>query len=321
MDAGLRVLAQGLDERAAVDRDVNDLDRGDARSRDLLHHRRGDRVVPAGDHRLRLGVDEVVLHHHHPKVALGVAAARGQVLELVEQFHQLSVAAVAERPQERRRVELPAAAALVHEAPHHVVGVEHDLDPVAAVRDDAHRQERLAVRVDLLLRRDAGAAVELRDHHALGAVDHERAVGRHDRHVAEEHLLLAHVLALHQAERHLERADVGLAVGKRLEIALLLRLQVVRHEVELVAAVEGDHREDLLEDRLETLVAALLRRHVRLQELAVRLELDVEGIGHRRLHAVEPAEHFAFCAHVAYLVLLWLWFRSFLHPEQAPEVW
>ena len=178
-----------------------------------------------------------------------------------------------------------------------IVRVEHHLDPVAAVGDDPHGEERLAVGVDLLLAGDARAAVQLRDDHALGAVDDERAVGRHDRHVAEEHLFLADVLAVLQAEGRLEGADVALAVHQRLEIALLLGLELVAHEVELVAAVVRGDGEYLLEYGLKALVLPLLRVDVALEEVAVRLRLDVNQVRHRRLHAMELAEYLAFCAH------------------------
>ena len=255
------------------------------------------RRVAAGDDGLRVGVDEVVLHDEKAKVGVFVLAVGRQLLEVVEELHDLLVGAVAERPEEGRRVELPAAAALVHEAPHDVVRVEHHLDPVAAVGDDPHGEERLAVGVDLLLAGDARAAVQLRDDHALGAVDDERAVRRHDRHVAEEHLFLADVLAVLQAEGRLEGADVALAVHQRLEIALLLGLELVAHEVELVAAVVRGDGEYLLEYGLKALVLPLLRVDVALEEVAVRLRLDVNQVRHRRLHAMELAEYLAFCAH------------------------
>ena len=330
VDARLRVLAQRLDQGAVVDRDVDDLHLGDVRRGDLLHHRGGDGVVAARDHGLGVGVHEVVLHHEETEVALGVRIARRQALEIVEERHDLLVAAVAERPEERRRVKFPAAAALVHEAPHDVVRVEHHLDPVAAVGDDAHGEERLAVRVDLALGRDAGRAVQLRDDDALRAVDHERAVGRHHRHVAEEDLLLAHLLAVLEAEGRVERPAVRLAVHERLEVGLLRRAEVVAHEVERVAPVVADDRENLLEDRLQALVLALRRRHVGLEELLVGLGLDLDEVGRRLCHILQFAEHLPFCAHVAFFpwfVKLWVVTSAAKDGHapgpafHAPEVW
>ena len=83
----------------------------------------------------------------------------------------------------------------------------------------------------LLLARNAGAAVQLRDDYALGTVYYKRAVWCHDRHVAEKHVLFADVLTRLQAEPRLERTDVALAVHKRLQVALLLGVEAVADEV------------------------------------------------------------------------------------------
>ncbi len=73
-----------------------------------------------------------------------------------------------------------------------VVGLE--LDPGAAVRDDRGVERRARVRVDVLAVVDAGRAHELAHDHALGAVDHERALVGHEREVAHEDLLVRECL-------------------------------------------------------------------------------------------------------------------------------
>ena len=323
VDAGLGVFAERLDEGAVVNRDIHHLDLLDARGGDLLHHRGGDGVVAACENGLRGRVDEIVLHHQETEVLVGVLLAGRQLLEVVEELHELLVGAVAEGAEERRRVEFPAAAALVHEAPHDVVRIEHHLDPVAAVGDDAAGEERLAVRVDLALGRDAGRAVQLRDDDALGAVDDERAVGGHHRHVAEEHLLLAHFAGVVETERREERTGVGLAIEKRLEIALLRRTEIVADEIEGVARVLGHDGEYLLEYRLQALVLALRGRDVGLKEVLVGLCLDLNEVRWRLGHPLETAEYFAFCTHLVGLPLFSPVSRNeemHLLP-QWPEVW
>ncbi len=258
VDARLRVFAQRLDERAVVERDVHDFDFRNAGRGDLRHERRRDGVVGARQNRLRGRVHHVVLHDQKAQIAFRVLARRRQRAEVVVEAHDLLVFAFLrhQRAQQRGRVEFPATAALVHETPHHVVRVEHDLDPVAAVRYDAHGQQRLAVGVDLAFGRDARAAVQLGDDDALGAVHHERAVRRHHRNVAEKHLFFAHVVPVLQAEDRAQGPRIGLAIHQRLQIRLLRRVELIAHEIERIASVIGGDGEDFLENRLQACVRA-----------------------------------------------------------------
>src|SRR5690349_12922823 len=69
----------------------------------------------------------------------------------------------------------------------------------AAIRDHARGEQQLARRMSLafvVIEEHARASVQLRDDDALGAVDDERAVLGHQRHLAEIDLLLADVLDL-----------------------------------------------------------------------------------------------------------------------------
>src|SRR5207244_6191809 len=65
-----------------------------------------------------------------------------------------------------------------------------DLDPAAALGDDAAGVQAALGALDLDGEIDAGGAVQLADDDALGAVDDELAAADHDRHVAEVDLLL-----------------------------------------------------------------------------------------------------------------------------------
>src|SRR6202020_1071885 len=70
-----------------------------------------------------------------------------------------------------------------------------ELNPAAAVRNDLAEEVGAVVR---RLKEDAGRTVELRDDHALGAVDDEGAVLAHQRNAAEQDflpLLVAEALA------------------------------------------------------------------------------------------------------------------------------
>ena len=133
----------------------------------------------------------------------------------------------------------------------------------------SHGEELLPVRVRRALGGDARAAVQLAHDHALRAVDHERAVLGHHGKVAQEHVLLVDVLAVLEAERGVQRLGVRLALVERLLVRPLGRPQEVLHEVQHVPAVVRGDREDLVEDRLETLHGPLRRRNVLLEELLV----------------------------------------------------
>ena len=134
---------------------------------------------------------------------------------------------------------------------------------------------------------DARRAVELRDDHALGAVDDEGAVVGHDRDLPEVDLLLLHVAdrlrALRvvpgdQADRHLERRRVGHAALQALLHVVLRLLERVADELERGGVVEVLDREDRVEDGLQAGVLALLRLDARLQEALEGLLLDLDQV-------------------------------------------
>ena len=148
-------------------------------------------------------------------------------------------------------------------------------DPASALGNDAATvQAALAGAFDLHDEIDAGAAVELVDHDALGAVDDELAAAEHDGNVAQVDLFLDRLL-LGEPEPDLERPAVGQA-----ELAALVRLvaglaQLVAEELQaerLVVALDG---KDLAQHALDPLVLALLPGNLVLQEGIVAAGLDL----------------------------------------------
>ena len=100
----------------------------------------------------------------------------------------------AQRIEQRRRRQL-AAAVDAHECD--VLGVEFEVEPRAAIGNDAGSKQKLAGDVRaaaVMIEEHAGRTVHLRNDHALGTVDDERAVLRHERHVAHVDVLLLDVL-------------------------------------------------------------------------------------------------------------------------------
>ena len=104
---------------------------------------------------------------------------------------------------------------------------------------------------------DAGAAVQLADHHALGAVDDELAAAEHDRHVAQVDLFLDRLL-LGQPQPDLERPAVGQPQLAAL-VGLVARLaQLVADVLQAQRLVVAFDREDLAQHALDALVLPLL---------------------------------------------------------------
>ena len=238
------------------------------------------------------------------QILLGIFLACGKGLKIVEQRHELLIAAIAKRAQQRCGVEFAATAALVHETPHHVVGVEHNLNPAAAVGDDADRQQRLAVGVNLTLGGYARTAVQLRNDHPLRAVDNKRTIGGHHWHITEKHFIFADRIAVLQTEAGMQRARVRFAGHQRFKIALLRLAETVTHKIERIAPVVRRNRENLVENGLQTLVLALGGGDIRLQEIIIRLGLNLDQIRRSGSHPLKLAEYLAFCcAHLFTLCL------------------
>ena len=207
------------------------------------------------------------------------------VVVVVEQL----LGRVAEGAQQHRRVQLAAA---VDADVEEVLGVELEVEPRAAVGDDAGAVEQLARRVRLALVvivEDARAAVQLADDDALGAVDDEGPVVRHERDLAEEDLLLLDVadrlrpgllvgVPDDQAHDDLDRRREGHAALAALVDVVLGLVERVRHELQRRRLREVLDRKHALEDALKAHVLALVEGDVLLQELLVALLLDVDQV-------------------------------------------
>ena len=232
-------------------------------------------TAQAGGHELEgdlvLGDEEGVLVEEHIQ-HLGVSHAKGA--------------------QDHRHRQLAAA---VDAREHVVLRIELKVEPGTTVGDDAGIEQQLARGVRLatvVIEEHAGAAVQLRDDDALGAVHHESTVVGHQRQFAEIDLLFTDILdgfvrtrgflvVHHETHLHAQRRRVGEAA----QLALLhveARLAKAVGDVlqTRIARVAGD-RENALEGRMQTHVRARFLGLVLLEELAVGIELDGEQV--RRL--------------------------------------
>ena len=196
-----------------------------------------------------------------------------------------------ERHQQGRRRQLAAAV-----DPHvdQVLGVELEVEPGAAVGDDPRGEQELARGVGLaavVIEEHPGAAVHLADDDALGAVDDEGAVGRHQRHVAHVDILFLDVadraragvlvdVPHHQPQGHLEWGRVGDAALLAFLDVVFRLFQLVVHELELGTLGEVSNRKHRVEHLLQAEFLAVLDLGVHLQELVVGGFLHFDQVRH-----------------------------------------
>ena len=87
--------------------------------------------------------------------------------------------------------------AAINSNKHHVLWVKLKIEPRASVRYYSCRIQQLTRRVCLplvMVEKNSGRAMELRDHYSFGSVDHKRSVGCHERHFPHVNFLLLDVL-------------------------------------------------------------------------------------------------------------------------------
>ena len=285
-----------LGDVLAVEIGVDGAQRLDALVGELARGARGQLAAGLDHDFARVGVDEIDgrLEALHP---LGVerhapAFLGARVDHLLVEGREDFLAVEAEREQQRRHRNLPAP---VDARVDDVLGVELDVEPRAAIGNDAGGEQQLARRMALALvvvEEHARRTVHLRDDDALGAVDDEGAVRRHERHVAHVDVLLLDVLDRlglglgidvehDQAQRHLERRGVGHAALAALVDVVLRRLVFVFDEFELRGLGEIGDREHRLEHRLQTLVGTAALRRVHHEELVVGGLLHLDQVRHR----------------------------------------
>ncbi len=175
-----------------------------------------------------------------------------------------------------------------------ILGVELEIEPRPAIGDDPGGIEILARGMGLALvmvEENARRTVHLADDDALGAVDDEGAVGRHQGHVAHIDVLLLDVadgagaailvdVPDDQAQGHLERrAEAHAPLLAFLDVILRV-LQLVFDELKFGPLREVADRKNRLEHFLQADIRAVFRRHADLQEMVVRALLHFDQIGH-----------------------------------------
>ena len=177
---------------------------------------------------------------------------------------------------------------------HDVLGVELEIEPRPAIGNDPAGEQQLARGMGLALvmvEEHAGAAVHLGNDDPLGAVHDERAVRRHQGHVAHVDVLFLDVLDRpragiligiehDQAQRHLQRRGIGHVAALAFVDVVFRLLQLVFHELEHRILVEVLDREHRLEHALNALAIGGLRAFARFQEQVVGRFLNLDEVRH-----------------------------------------
>jgi hypothetical protein len=177
---------------------------------------------------------------------------------------------------------------------HEVLGIELEVQPGAAVGNDAGGEQQLAGGVGLapvMLEEHAGRTVQLGDDDPFGAVDDEGAVGGHQGHLAHVDLLFLHFLDLlldafpvqdHQAHPGAHAGGIGQAALLAFDDVEHRGAQGVADEFQAGIAAVADDREDGGERRLQAHVLARLHGRVLLEEAPEGLDLGGQHVGHRQ---------------------------------------
>ena len=145
----------------------------------------------------------------------------------------------------------------------------------------------------VVIEEHAGRAVHLRDDDALGAVDDERAVRRHEGHVAHVDVLLLDVLDRprlgvgidiehDEAQRHLERRSVGHAALAAFVDVVFRLFEFEFHEFEQSGIGEVRNRKNRFEHGLQPLVGTPPLGLLDEQKLIVGRLLNLDQVGHLR---------------------------------------
>ncbi len=185
-----------------------------------------------------------------------------------------------------------------------VLGIELEIEPRAAIGNDARGKQIFARSMGLaaiMVEQHARRTVHLADDHALGAVDDERAVLRHQRHVAHVNVLLLDIehgarfgigidLEHDQAQRHAHRRGIGDAALAAFVGVVFRRFQLVMDEVQLGGAGKVADREHAAQRLFQP--RHIAGRRIGAQELLIAFALHLDQVRHLH-HFVDVAENLA----------------------------
>ena len=136
--------------------------------------------------------------------------------------------------------------------------------------------------------------MQLGNNHPLRPVDHERSLRRHERDLAHIDFLFLGPLFLLELESDVQRCAESLPFALRFQRSQFWLADLVMAEIQGGLFVVTLDRENFLEHSLQAIVLAFGQRHVFLQKIDVRVQLNFDEIW--RLNALfDTSEMNALC--------------------------
>ncbi len=136
--------------------------------------------------------------------------------------------------------------------------------------------------------------MQLGNNHPLRPVDHKRSLRRHERDFAHVDFLFLRPLFLLELESDVERRTESLPFALRFQRGQFWLADLIMTEIQGGLFVIALDRENFLEHSLQAIVLAFGQRHVFLQKIDVRVQLNFDEIW--RLNALfDTSEMNALC--------------------------
>src|SRR5205814_605698 len=154
---------------------------------DLADCRQSERLERArhGNH----AIADFRCEHFGGQLLFVQLVAQLKILDVVKEFNDFFVGAVAKRTQESSGEKFAPALASIKIDIKKIGSIKLHLNPGTPVRNDAEAVEHFPVKVDCGFKSDSRRAMQLADYDPLCTIDHESALRRHERDFAHVNFL------------------------------------------------------------------------------------------------------------------------------------
>src|SRR6266513_3210051 len=130
--------------------------------------------------------------------------------------------------------------------------------------------------MDARFESNSGRPVQLRNHPALGSVDHESTLRRHEQNFAHVNFLFFGPTLLAELECDMKWSAISLTFALRFQGGQLWLANLVMAEIKDCFLIITFDRENLFEDGLQAVALPFGKRNILLQEIDVGIELNLD---------------------------------------------